>query len=160
MTGTGNPRKRPMQKHLPFLAVLMLSVAAACASTGSIAQTRPPGRPCNDMVDYPVDTVIDLRRGVQNGPRSISREGPRYPPEMMTQSIEGSVRASFVVDTTGNIPPGTAFISAESDFAFGYAVCKWLGSDTRRFEPMEVGGRRYSVRMLYFPVEFTLRRVP
>jgi hypothetical protein len=149
-----------MQMQSPFFAALTIAGATACASTGSVAETRPHGRPCDDVVDYPVDTALDFRRGVQTGPRSISRDGPKYPPEMLTQSVEGSVRASFVVDTTGHIPRGTVFISAESDFAFGYAVCRWLGGDTRRFEPFEVGGRRYSVRMMNVPVEFTLTRVP
>jgi hypothetical protein len=52
---------------------------------------------------------------------------------------------------------GTAIITAETNRAFGDAVCTWL-ADVARFEPLVVRGRRYTVRIANSPFDFTLSR--
>ena len=143
--------------RFPFLNVLVIACVVSCARPQVHAERAlSRGRPCGDVLDYPTDTIVDFQgRQQQLGPRQVSRSGPRYPSQMRNQSVEGSARASFVVDTTGRVPLGTAIITAESDRAFGDAVCTWLAGPAR-FEPLEVGGRRYAVRMANFPVDFTL----
>jgi hypothetical protein len=143
--------------RLPLLGALAMATLTACAPPPApAAELIPPERPCAGVVEYPTDTVVDFRgRRQQLGPRLVSGGWPRYPVDMRNRSVEGSVRAAFVVDTAGRVPPGTAVITAESDRAFGDAVCTWLAG-AARFEPLVVGGRRYAVRMENYPVDFTL----
>jgi TonB family protein len=147
-------------RPLPLLTALVAGVAA-CTPPVTIGGVPLRGRPCGDVVDYPTDTTIDAEDPPkEKGPRQLSYSGPQYPSEMRRQSIEGTARVSFVIDTTGHVPRGTVFITAESDLAFGSAVCTWLARRDHYFEPLEVNGRKYAVRVLNMPVEFSLTRVP
>jgi hypothetical protein len=140
----------------------LLGALAAATPTACAPPPAPPAtlvqreRPCAAVVEYPTDTVVDFQGRQQHlGPRLVSRDLARYPVEMRNRFIEGSVRATFVVDTAGRVPPGTTVITAESNRAFGDAVCTWLAG-AARFEPLVVGGRRYAVRVANYPVDFTL----
>ena len=145
---------------VPLLGALIAGVAA-CTPPVSISGAPLGGRPCGDVVDYPTDTTIDAEDPrPAKGPHQLSHDGPQYPSEMRKQSIEGTAQVSFVIDTTGHVPRGTVFITAESDLAFGSAVCTWLSRRDPYFEPFEVNGRKYAVRIVNMPIEFSLTRVP
>lgn len=76
---------------------------------------------------------------------------------MRSWYVEGRAVASFVVDTLGVVVPESAIITSESQPAFGNAVCSWLRQQAR-FEPFVVNGRKYTVRIANYPVDFTLTR--
>ena len=145
-----------MIRRLVVLGQIVV-IAVACVTPTPSRSLPPQGRACVDLVEYPADTVVSLRSRHDLGIQQLSRDGPRYPDMMRVRHVEGSVRASFVIDSMGNVAKGTAVITNDSDRAFGDAVCTWLVK-VARFEPLIIGGRRYSVRIVDFPVEFTLER--
>lgn len=135
----------------------LLAVAfSGCVSAGPRGP-QPHGRPCAGITDYPTDTSIDYDANPELRPRQVSPGGPRYPLSQRAASVEGSVRAEFVVDTNGTVPRGTAIITKESDRAFGDAVCSWLTTARFAFPPDR---RPRSVRVANFPFEFALTRSP
>jgi len=114
------------------------------------AQARPldPPRPCTRAAEAPiaVDTTLDHRDGTTSTwLRPVGRGGPLYPVAQRNGRIPGEVRVSFTVDTMGRIVRGTADVVAESDRAFGQAVCEFLRR--MRFAPMVKDGQRWTVRV-------------
>ena len=142
------------------LKPLVLALATlACAQATVEPRLTPVKRPCDGVVDYPADTIVDFR-GQQPavGPRPFSNTSPRYPVDLRNRGVQGSAHATWVVDTTGAVVRGTAIIESETDKAFGTAVCAWLAGGAR-FEPFVAqGGRRITVRITNYPVDFTLVR--
>jgi TonB family protein len=84
--------------------------------------------------------------------RPVPTQGPVYPPTLRARRVSGRVLVSFSVDTAGLIVRGSEVIEEESDQEFGNAVCAFL----RRlhFTPLELSGKRYSVRILRQPFTF------
>ena len=145
-----------MKLIVPVSVILVAIVACAQATTES--RLTPVQRPCNGSVDVSADTTIDLRGQQRDGsPRQISAANPRYPVDLRNRGVQGSAHATWVVDTTGAVVRGTAIINAETNRAFGDAVCTWL-ADVARFEPLVVRGRPYTVRIANSPFDFTLSR--
>jgi TonB family protein len=107
--------------------------------TGTPGGGEPFGE---NLVDRPVRTLPGSAR-------------PRYPAALTRDRVEGSVSASFVVDTLGRVEPGSFVVVESSHPLFERAVRDALAG--MRFSPAEAAGRR--VRQL---VEqrflFTLRR--
>jgi protein TonB len=65
---------------------------------------------------------------------------PLYPPALRDASIEGSVLASFVIDTTGRADAATFKVIKSSHAQFTAAIQRALRD--MRFFPAEVGGRK------------------
>jgi hypothetical protein len=150
------PNMTPVKRFA--LMVVVVAATGACAPATVEPRLTPVQRPCNASVDYPTDTTVDFRGQQQEaGPRPISATQARYPIELRNRGVEGSAQATWVVDTTGAVVPGTAIINAETNKAFGDAVCTWLTNGTR-FEPLVVRGRRVTVRIANYPIDFTLTR--
>lgn len=84
-----------------------------------------------------------------------TNEPPRYPEALRAANIEGTVTATFVVDTTGVADQGSLTILESTHPLFTQEVRAAL--PRMRFIPAEIGGRR--VRMLVqLPFTFTLAR--
>lgn len=138
--------------------------SATLAVVGCAASSAPPpttltsglsGRSCDRLPLIQADTSLDsldplIRSLVPPGYR-----GPRFPRDMRDAGISGKVVASFVIDTSGRVPAGGAWIHSETDRSFGNAVCADLKST--QFIPPLVGGRRLSVRVVNHPTSFDIR---
>lgn len=75
---------------------------------------------------------------------SPTNEPPRYPESLRAANVEGTVTATFVVDTTGYAEPGSFKATQSTHPLFTEEVQRALA--TMRFYPAEIGGRK--VRML------------
>lgn len=64
----------------------------------------------------------------------------RYPSMLRSAGVEGSASARFVVDTLGQVEPGSFVTLASTHELFTASVREALGS--MRFVPAEAGGRR------------------
>jgi hypothetical protein len=137
----------------------IVSTTAACATAAVEPRLTSVQRPCNGSVDYTADTTVDFRgQPPEEGSlRPISTTQARYPVELRNRGVQGSANATWAIDTTGAVVDGTAIINAETDRAFGDAVCTWLAAGTR-FEPLIVRSRRATVRIVNYPIAFTLTR--
>ena len=69
---------------------------------------------------------------------------PVYPPEMIAAGVEGLVRATYVVDTTGRVDTTTIQVTQSDDSAFTESVRTALGG--MRFRPAKRAGK--TVRQL------------
>jgi len=65
---------------------------------------------------------------------------PAYPQSLRSAGLEGDVRITFVVDTTGRVEPGSLNIVQSTHPLFSDAVRRWL--PFTRYRPAEIGGRR------------------
>ena len=131
---------------------MLYAVAAVLvvADRDVAAQVRPvdPPRPCAgaSAVLPAVDTTVDVGGGKPpTWLRQVASGGPRYPIEQRNARMQGDVRVSFVVDTTGKIIRGTAEVVAESHRAFSQSVCEFLRS--ARFAPVVLDGQPRIVRV-------------
>jgi TonB family protein len=133
-----------MQRILYAVAAVLL-----CASRHADAQLRPvdPPRPCRgaSATLTVVDTTIDVAGKAPTWLRPVSSGGPRYPIEQRNARMDGEVRMSFVIDTTGKLVQGTAEVLAESHRAFGLSVCEFLRRV--KFAPVVLEGQPRSVRV-------------
>jgi TonB family protein len=88
-----------------------------------------------------VFTVLEVERMVE---RYESSAAPVYPPRLSALGKEGSVQATFVVDTTGRVDLTSVQVLASNDPEFTESVRTALGE--MRFHPATRGGR--AVRQL------------
>ncbi len=78
----------------------------------------------------------------------------RYPPRMLYAGRSGLVRVRFLVDTLGQVVPGSTLIEAYSDRVFVAWVCDALSQV--RWAPILVGGRKAIVGFVHIPFEFKI----
>lgn len=141
--------------RLALMAVAVTVSAASSAPSSSTGSSQPEGRSC-DRQPLPVpDTSFNAVDPLAATLIPSGDRGPRYPRDMREDGISGEVVVSFVVDTTGRVPSGGAWIHRETRSSFGDAVCSYLKS--ARFVPLVVSGRRLSVRVLSAPYSFEVR---
>jgi periplasmic protein TonB len=81
--------------------------------------------------------------------------GPRYPEMLKSASVEGTVLAQFVVDTTGRVEPGSFKVLKSDHDLFTQAVKAALPN--MKFLPAEVGGRKVK-QLVQQPFQFTLTK--
>jgi len=131
---------------------MLYAVAAVLgvADRDVAAQVRPvdPPRPCAgaSAVLPAVDTTVDVGGGKPpTWLRQVANGGPQYPIEQRNARMQGEVRVSYAVDTTGKIIRGTAEVVAESHRAFSQSVCEFLR--TARFAPVVLDGKPQIVRV-------------
>ncbi len=114
---------RPMEERLSFAALggevapmvetrpateaprpIQAPVPEASGGDGEVASEAVEEEPQKTFSDIEVDSAVV---------RDSTSAGPDYPPELMAKGIEGSVLASFIVDTTG-LPDLSTFIALEA----------------------------------------------
>lgn len=94
----------------------------------------------DDALDGPADGVWNAARvdravmGRRGNPR------PQYPEALRAAQIEGEVLAHFVVDSTGQVEPGSIIFLESSNARFDDAVRTALLAS--RYYPAEVDGRK------------------
>ncbi len=79
--------------------------------------------------------------------------GPLYPKELREANVEGSVLASFVVDTAGRVELGSFRALRSTHYEFLIAVREAVR--TMRFLPAEVGGRKVR-QLVQQPFDFRI----
>ena len=145
--------------RLSFLVVLLWGCAPK-NETLVRSHLTAAGKTCGEVVPAAAfaDTTFAVVEDVPHSfrPAAGGMRALRYPPRLREQGVEGQVIATYIVDTTGRVIPGTAVINLETDVAFGDAVCAFLAQV--RFTPFIANGRRYSVRILENTFKFSLMR--
>ena len=138
----------------------MLVVFEACASSQTSAASATgieAGRGCRP--GRPIVTADTSIAESGHGPstfRSLATTGPEYPKRLRDENVSGVVRASFTVDTLGNVVWDSAVINEETHRDFGTSVCMFLRR--LRMTPFEANGRRYSVRIVQQEFTFEVFR--
>jgi protein TonB len=105
--------------------------------------------------ELPVFSEIEVDSAASRDPESA---GPVYPPTLMAKGIEGSVLATFVVDTSGRPDVGTYIALEATHTLFGNAVREAL--PRMKFRPAKRGNvpvrqqveLRFSFRVVKPPV--------
>jgi len=117
----------------------------------AIARDRNKGERSGTRQDLPLksttfvpDSVYSVLQVDQMVERFESSAAPVYPAELMRRGVQGQVDATYVVDTTGRVDPGTFQVLASADSLFTASVRTAL-ADTR-FRPARRGGK--AVRQL------------
>jgi TonB family protein len=141
---------RPIQERLSFVA-LGGPVAPLVQSAPTTPAPRPTEAPLPEASGGDGQTVSDARDEIPMRAfsdievdsavvRDSTSAGPEYPPLMLAKGIEGSVLASFIVDTTGR-PDLTSFIALEATHPeFTEAVR--LALPKMKFRPAMMAGVR------------------
>jgi TonB family protein len=148
--------------HLRALASFSLLQAVACASAPrSTTVDLPPAVPyrCDGgapddsaFATLPIVRDLDALQPQQN---DVVTQMPRYPVELRNRGVQGEVRASFTVDSTGRVPPWSIVIESTTHSAFAQAVCDAIPRMT--FAPVTAGGRPVPMRVRGMPFSFSLR---
>ena len=85
------------------------------------------------------DTVFSVLEVDQMVERYEGSAAPAYPPDLMAMGTEGSVRAMYVVDTTGRVDTATIEVVSSDDERFTESVRTALGA--MRFRPAKRAGK-------------------
>lgn len=118
------------------------------AGGGGLAEHRVPAQEAADSVSQAampaIDAVRDSVYSILSVEESASRvEGsaaPIYPPRMLDEHAEGSVRARFVIDSTGHTDPLTIEVISATNADFAQSVKDAIPQ--MRFNAAVAGGRR------------------
>jgi hypothetical protein len=103
-------------------------------------------RPDPVYADFQVDRQAAPRPG---------QAGPRYPAALRRKHVNGAVLATYVVDTTGRVRPGSFTVLEASDTAFVSAVAASVAAT--KYVPAERGGRKVP-QLVRHPVEFCVSK--
>jgi TonB family protein len=146
--GGGNEgiEQRPIEEGPP-----VASVAGKGEDKGGQPQAGPPPEDWTLSADT-VLTVLEVDSAVVRDPSSAA---PAYPAAMLAKSIQGTVRAQYVVDTLGLVDTTTFKVLETTHEAFTVAVREALPN--MRFRPAIV--RSHKVRQLV-EQPFTFRIQP
>jgi TonB family protein len=106
------------------------------SSALGLAPFGQPARPTDSVF-----TMLEVERMVE---RYEGSAAPVYPPDLSALGKQGSVQATFVVDTTGRVDLTSVQVLASDDPEFTESVRAALGD--MRFRPATRGGR--AVRQL------------
>ena len=93
-----------------------------------------------------------VEKPVMQAPHSVA---PRYPEILKSAGVEGEVVASFVVDATGHVEPGSFQVLRATHSAFVAAVRNALPS--MAFLPAEIGGQKVR-QLVQQPFVFAITR--
>jgi TonB family protein len=85
------------------------------------------------------DTVFSVLEVDQMVERYDGSAAPAYPPDLLAMGTEGSVRAQYVVDTTGRVDTSTIAVVSSDDARFTDSVRDALGA--MRFRPAKRAGK-------------------
>lgn len=126
---------------MPFAFSLGESPAAKQASVSPM-----PTNSEKPYFDFQVEHPAQLRPGAK---------GPRYPDDLRTAKIEGSVLVQFVVGTDG-VPDMATFKAVKFEHQ-GFVDAVRAALADMRFEPAKVGGKPVK-QLMQSPFEFSLSR--
>lgn len=124
---------------------LPAEVAAALAREGrvsDVAGQERRGRPI-----MPVEmTALEVQPRLLNRREVLDLLLQKYPPPLKDMGVEGSVMVQFVVDTAGQVEPGSAFIVSSTHALFSAAAIEV--AQHARFSPgrMSLEGTLVTVR--------------
>ena len=85
------------------------------------------------------DTVFSVLEVDQMVERYEGSAAPAYPPDLLAMGTEGSVRATYVVDTTGRVDTSTIDVVSSDDERFTQSVRAALAA--MRFRPAKRAGK-------------------
>ena len=105
--------------------------------------------------DVAPDTVFSVLEVDEMVERHEGSAAPAYPRDLLAMGAEGTVQATYVVDTTGRVDTGTIEVLQSDDLRFTESVRAALG--LMRFRPARRGGK--AVRQLV-EQQFRFRIVP
>ena len=121
---------------------------------GPAAPTPPTRRPQAAALPAPdpgkVYFDFQVERPVVMAPGSV---GPKYPDDLRTQKVEGSVLAQYTVGVDGRAEMSTFKVLKSSDARFAEAVREALS--TMQFSPAEIGGQKVR-QLVQQPFQFAL----
>jgi TonB family protein len=100
------------------------------------ARGELPFGPVPYLVPDTVFSVLEVDEMVE---RYEGSGAPAYPPDLLAMGTEGSVRAQYVVDTTGRVDTATIEVVSSDDDRFTESVRAALGM--MRFRPARREGR-------------------
>ncbi len=100
------------------------------------ARGELPFGPVPYLVPDTVFSVLEVDEMVE---RYEGSAAPGYPPDLLAMGTEGSVRAMYVVDTTGRVDTATIEVMSSDDERFTQSVRSALGA--MRFRPAKRAGR-------------------
>jgi TonB family protein len=150
------PDRRPGQaaatEHLQFIDVGLGVRADGAGALEGVKRGRPAGvetlleTPGHDSLSQqaqaPIasnDSVYSILTVDETAARMEGSAAPVYPPELMRESIEGSVMVRYVIDSTGRAEPGSLQVLSSSHPLFVKAVRDALPG--MRFSAAIVDGR-------------------
>ena len=150
--GASTPEPLPTVGDNPAAAAVVKDLAVEEKVGGGDNQVASEARAAEEL---PVFSEIEVDSAASRDPES---EGPVYPPTLMAKGIEGSVLATFVVDTSGRPDVGTYLALEATHPLFGTAVRDAL--PRMKFRPAKRGSvpvrqqveLRFSFRVVKPPV--------
>jgi TonB family protein len=119
------------------MRVRVEAYGARAKSERSGAKGELPFGPVPYLVPDTVFSVLEVDEMVE---RYESSAAPAYPPDLLAMGTEGSVRAMYVVDTTGRVDTSTIEVMSSDDERFTESVRAALG--LMRFRPAKRQGQR------------------
>ena len=148
---------RTLTRYWTICSAALAVAACAASSTPAPITVRSEfaGRSCDRLPVIRADTSLDSVDPLLLSLVLPGYRGPEYPKDLREGGVSGRVVASFVIDTSGRVPAGGAWIHSETDRRFGNSVCTYL--ERARFRTLVVGGQRLSVRVLNAPTTFDVR---
>ncbi len=143
------------------LALSLLATALACntrnwQSVPTVADF-PAAYPCTvgDHVAIWSDNLPMIADTSQQRIVSGKSALDHYPADQRLDHRAGTVRARFVIDTLGNVVPGSGLIEASSDDQYARAVCYAL--PRLKWEPVVVNGQKAVAGLVHVPFTFEVR---
>jgi hypothetical protein len=144
-----------MKETVLAFAIVLTACVQHPRSADPIALDLPTPEPCfKNSPSLWTDSVPIADSSLM---RIVSGEPIRYPPRMLIAGRSGRVRARFVIDTLGQVSPGSILIEAYSDKEFVPWVCDYWRQ--QRMAPILVGGRKGVVGFIHVRVDFKIASV-
>jgi TonB family protein len=138
----------PIRRVAPSAEILQArrerEIAVKAASESELPRT--PSDPTKPYFEFQVEKPAAMRPGMS---------AMVYPPMLRSAQVEGTVLASFVVDTNGDVDMSTFKVLKSDHELFTHAVKTALPSI--KYLPAEVGGRKVK-QLLQQPFVFSLAR--
>lgn len=150
---TARPPKHPRRRALLFAAVGATAIAIACSMPAPDMVAPRAADPLAQRVTAK-DVYFDFQVE-QPASANPSNVPPRYPGQLRTAHIEGTVLVKFIVDTTGYADLRSFEVIKSDHEQFTAAVRE--GLPDMRFSPARVGGRPVK-QLVQMPFSFSLVR--
>jgi hypothetical protein len=152
--------------HQPTFLILLCSavglIVAACAAPAGRGGADPETRFAPDSLPgtCPGATItLAAARDTQPRPGALivvpSEAFPRIPRSYLRRMPRDRVVASFLVDTAGQVVPGSVALLAGRDRRYGSSVCEWL--PRMRFSSWRADSAsavRIAMPFVFGPLEF------
>ena len=150
-----------LPKYSPSDTPLTPDMTTGIGKAGDVIGPRVPGDdrpPTGETRPAPYDGVhtvssVEERPALRNG-AEMQRVLQRLYPELLRDAgVAGETQLQFVVDTEGNVEPGSVTVLSSSHAAFEEASLK--AAERFRFRPAKIGGRAVRV-VINMPITWKL----